>query len=202
MKSKVNPSLTPFSGRRTACGSTQKGVARLEDEATTVGIPKGRRQIELKCRCNLGGRCKTLGHAPPRCRRPSKHVRDGSNLRRNFLDLCAPAWFVPCPVSEAGHRRFRARRQMRALFYGLTDPRADAHSARCPRRDTVPMRGVCEGKSPNGRYVKNFHKVMVQRGTIRFPIDPAASGLFLACSPKRGTVDFLPAARYWPCLRD
>ena len=74
-----NPSLTPFSGRRTACGSTQKGVARLEDEATTVGIPKGRRQIELKSRSNAGGRCKTLGHAPPPCRRPSKYIRDGSN---------------------------------------------------------------------------------------------------------------------------
>ena len=198
----VNPSLTPFSGRRTACGSTQKGVARLEDEATTVGIPKGRRQIELKCRCNLGGRCKTLGHAPPRCRRPSKHVRDGSNLRRNFLDLCAPAWFVPCPVSEAGHRRFRARRQMRALFYGLTSPRADAISAHRPRRGIAPTCAYYVRKSPHGRSVKNFHKIKVQCSIIRFPTDPTASGLFRTCSPRRGTIDFLPEARYWPCFRD
>ena len=72
-------SLTPFSGRRTACGSTQKGVTRLEDEVTTVGIPKGRRQIELKSHANAGGRAKLSRIHPPWCRRPSKYIRDGSN---------------------------------------------------------------------------------------------------------------------------
>ena len=68
--------MTPFSGRRTACGSTQKGVARLEDEATTVGIPKGRRQIELKSHANAGGRAQLSRMHP-----------SGAAVRRNTFGM-------------------------------------------------------------------------------------------------------------------